>query len=91
MTHPPIVPIPDREAALREVLEGVLQKPLPPLENASALADLPGWDSVLHLELLLALERRFGLRLTAAQLVGLHTVGDLRAAVASTPQTPPSA
>ncbi len=62
--------------ALREVLEQTLSRPMPPLEPALAFDALPGWDSVTHLALLLAIERRFGVAFTSAQMVSMKTIGD---------------
>lgn len=62
--------------ALREVLEQVLARPMPPLENTLAFDALPGWDSVTHLSLLLAIERRFNVAFTSAQMVSMKTIGD---------------
>jgi acyl carrier protein len=36
-----------------------------------------GWDSLTHVRLLLTAERKFGVRITAAEAGQLNTVGDL--------------
>jgi long-chain acyl-CoA synthetase len=46
------------------------------LTLASAAGNTPGWDSMAHLELVLALESAFALTLTPAQIVGLSTLSD---------------
>jgi acyl carrier protein len=38
---------------------------------------VPGWDSLTHIRLLLTAERKFGVRITAAEAGQLKTVGDL--------------
>lgn len=63
--------------AIRALLADVLGQPMPPLSRDTPFADLPGWDSVVHLSLLLEAERRSGTALTAAQMVSMRTVGDL--------------
>ncbi len=50
---------------------------MPPLTRQTPFRDLPGWDSVAHLAMLLGLERRLGLTFSAKQLTSLNTVGDL--------------
>jgi acyl carrier protein len=39
--------------------------------------DIEGWDSLAHLRLVLAIERRFGLRLPSTKVAGLKNVGDM--------------
>ena len=39
--------------------------------------DVAGWDSLSHINLILAVERGFGLRLTMRESRGLKNVGDL--------------
>lgn len=69
---------------LRTVFEAVLRHPMPELTPATAFAHLPGWDSVAHLALLLAVERQFNVAFTSAQMVNMKTVGDLMAAIGGT-------
>jgi len=72
--------------ALREVLEQVLARPMPPLENALAFDALPGWDSVTHLALLLAIERHFDVAFTSTQMVSMKTIGDCLDALLHAPE-----
>jgi acyl carrier protein len=39
----------------------------------------PDWDSVVHLNLILALESEFGVRFATAEIPQLNSVGKLRA------------
>jgi acyl carrier protein len=39
--------------------------------------DVDGWDSLAHIRLLLAIERKFQIKFSAAEVGGLQTVGDL--------------
>lgn len=55
----------------------VLRRPMPTLTPETPFADLPGWDSVAHLSLLLAVERHFGATFTSTQMVTMQTVGDM--------------
>ncbi|MEE9139715.1 MAG: acyl carrier protein [Alphaproteobacteria bacterium] len=43
--------------------------------------DIEGWDSLSHIRLIVALEREFGIRFTAAEVSGLANVGDLIACI----------
>ncbi len=39
--------------------------------------DVPGWDSVTHVHLLLAIEREFGVRIPDDRVFSMDQVGDL--------------
>ena len=56
-----------------------LGRPMPPLAETTAFSDLPGWDSVAHLALLLAVERAFGVAFASAEMVSMRTVGEMAA------------
>lgn len=43
--------------------------------------DVPGWDSLSHVNLILAVETRFRLRFTQKELLTLRNIGDLAAAI----------
>ena len=40
-------------------------------------ADVPGWDSVANIHLMVAIEGEFGFEFTTEQLESLETVGDI--------------
>ena len=44
--------------------------------------DIPGWDSVGHMNLVTELESHFGISLDMDEIVGLDSVGAVRAIVA---------
>jgi len=45
--------------------------------------DVPGWDSLRNIRLILAVERSYGIKLTASEIGKLQNVGDLARLVAS--------
>jgi acyl carrier protein len=51
------------------------------LSRATTAADVPGWDSLAHVRLILAVEKTFGVKFSAAQVTKLKNVGDLVDAV----------
>jgi acyl carrier protein len=51
------------------------------LDAAWTAADVDGWDSLRHVEIILAAEARFGIRLESAELEGLRGVADLVALI----------
>jgi acyl carrier protein len=40
-------------------------------------ADVPEWDSFNHINLIVAIESRFGIKFQTAELEAMHTVGHL--------------
>lgn len=45
--------------------------------------DIDGWDSFNHISVIVAVETRFGVKMTTAQIEGLANVGALVAAIES--------
>lgn len=66
---------------LRELFAETLRQPMPEFSPATAFNELPGWDSVAHLALLLTIERHFNVAFTSAQMIQMKTIGDLMTAV----------
>jgi acyl carrier protein len=40
--------------------------------------DVPGWDSLSHIRVIVAIEKEYGLRFTTLELLRLKNVGDLQ-------------
>ena len=53
-----------------------------PIADPMSFDDVPGWDSVGHMNLVTELESRFGISLDMDEIVGLDSVGSVRAMVA---------
>jgi len=52
--------------------------------NAALTAkDVPGWDSLRNIRLILTVEKAYGIRLTASEIGKLQNVGDLARLVQS--------
>jgi acyl carrier protein len=43
--------------------------------------DVKGWDSFTHLNLIVGVEMRFGIRINTIEIENLHNVGDLVAVI----------
>ncbi len=52
------------------------------LRDEMGFDDIPGWDSVGHMNLITDLESRFGITLDMDEIIGLSSVGAVRALVA---------
>ncbi len=44
---------------------------------ALSARDVPEWDSISHIRLVVAIEEEFAIRLTTAELTGLKNVGEM--------------
>lgn len=47
------------------------------LEPHMTAADIDGWDSFTHLQLLVSVEKEFGIKISGAEIMRLKNVGDL--------------
>jgi acyl carrier protein len=63
-------------AQLTDVFQIVFDDPSIQLRPDMTAADIVEWDSVSHLDLVLAVETKFKLRLNLAEVESLQTVGD---------------
>jgi acyl carrier protein len=70
----------DRAAVLQKltgIFRTTFDSPDLVLEDTMTANDVAGWDSLSHINLILAVERGFNLRLTMREARGLKNVGDL--------------
>lgn len=68
-------------AGLTEVFRDVFDDEEVALTPATTAADIPDWDSQNHINLILAVEARFGVRFRTAELDSLKNVGDFAALI----------
>lgn len=47
------------------------------LSRATTAQDVDGWDSLMHINLIVAIEREFRVRFTTREITGLQNVGEL--------------
>ena len=59
----------------QQVFRDVFDDPGLVLTDTMTAADVPGWDSLGHLNLVIALEKRFGIRFAAAEISRLKEDG----------------
>jgi acyl carrier protein len=50
---------------------------------STALKDVPGWDSLAHVNLMRSLETEFGVRFTVRDMVKMTTIGSIRSVIES--------
>ncbi len=68
--------------ALSEIFRDIFGREVPLRAELSA-RDVEGWDSFKQIEIVMAVEERFALRLTTRELDSLVAVGDLVRVVAA--------
>jgi acyl carrier protein len=63
--------------ALTEIFRQVLDQPTLILKNETTAADVENWDSLNHIDLIVAIEKKFKIKFTTREVTSLKTVGDL--------------
>jgi acyl carrier protein len=63
--------------ALTDVFRNVFDDPGLELRDGMTAADVENWDSLNHIDLIVAIERKFKIKFTTREVTGLKTVGDL--------------
>jgi acyl carrier protein len=71
----------DRTDALEDVFRMVFDDPELCVTAATTANDVDGWDSLSHVNLILAIEARFKVKFTHRELLTMKNVGDLHAAI----------
>ena len=51
------------------------------IEPATTAADVEDWDSLTNIQLIVALEQAFGIRINTGEMASLANVGDLMAVI----------
>lgn len=47
------------------------------MTDATVADDIDGWDSLEHIDLIIAVERRFGIKFTMGEVNGMKNVGEM--------------
>lgn len=63
---------------LKAAILGALKLDEWELTDATLAAEVPGWDSLSHINVVLAVEKHFGVRFKAVEVLRLKNVGDLQ-------------
>ena len=68
-------------AEIMETLIGIFREvfdnPMLVLHDAMSAADVENWDSLNHIDLIVAIEKKFKVKFTTREVTSLKTVGDL--------------
>lgn len=67
---------------LTEVFRRVFDDPALEISESTTANDVPGWDSLTHVDLIVAVETEFAVKFTTREVMTFANVGELMAAVA---------
>lgn len=73
----------DIYATLTQLLRDVLGNDAIEISPEMTAADIDGWDSFNHLNIIVAVETSFGIRFGTREIDGLHSIGDLVRAISN--------
>lgn len=68
-------------AEVTDIFRAVLNQPDLELTPRSTADDIPGWDSMTHVTLLVEAECRFGIEFVASEVETLQSVGEIARAI----------
>ena len=72
----------DLHNRLEEVFRQVFDNDALTLRDQMKAADIEGWDSVAHINLMFGIEQAFGIRFKGNELADMKNIGELKAFLA---------
>lgn len=73
---------------LLQAIADILEIPVDTLTPAMTRAELPSWDSMHHLSLIMAVEQQLGIDVAFDDILAIDSVGDLLALAAPASASP---
>jgi acyl carrier protein len=64
------------EPRLNAIFQDIFDDPSFKIADVMTAADVEGWDSLSHIDLIVAVEKEFKIKFTTADVRGLNNVGD---------------
>ena len=64
-------------ARLTEIFRQVFENDALAIQRETSAKDIEGWDSLMHVTLLVNVEKDFGIRFTSTEVASLKDVGEL--------------
>jgi len=68
---------------LKQVILGALKLDDWELKDTTVASEVPGWDSLSHVNVVLAVEKHYGVRFKSVEVIRIKNVGDLQRLVDS--------
>lgn len=62
---------------LNDVFQQVFDDDEMEISRETTAQDVEGWDSLMHVTLMINIEKAFGLKFSSSEVASLHKVGDL--------------
>lgn len=62
---------------IQSIAADILGLPNLELREETTARDVPGWDSLTHVQIIIGVEQAFGMRLSATQVAQLENAGSL--------------
>ena len=70
------------DSRLTNTFRSIFGNPVLQLTRSTTADDLVGWDSLMHINLIVAVEKEFKIRFTTLEVMGFNNVGELADTVA---------
>jgi acyl carrier protein len=67
---------------VQHIFQDIFDDPGLQVETETTANDVEEWDSLTHINLIVAIEKAFKIRFTTAEVTGMKNVGDLLSAIA---------
>lgn len=62
------------EQRVKQVFAELFEKELDEIENTLEMDDVKEWDSLMHIQLILALEKEFSIKFTTQQILDMKSI-----------------
>ena len=69
------------DARLTEVFREVFDDPKLEIEDHYTANEIPAWDSVAHVNLIVGIEEAFGIRFSTGEIASFSCVGDVKKSI----------
>ena len=75
---------------LTDIFEEIIDRGTVCLSEATVPADVDGWDSLAHIQLVVAVEKHFGIKFTSEEILSWENIGEIVECVSKqlSPRTP---
>ncbi len=70
-------------AKVQDIFRDVLDNDDIELSNESTADDIEEWDSLSHIQLIVAIEKSFGIKFTSREILSWNNVGEMLDSIAS--------
>jgi len=68
---------------IQEILRDVLDEPTVVLAETTTPTEVNGWDSMAHLQLIVAIEKHFGINFNSNEILSWRSVGEMLNSIVS--------